>query len=91
MILKASVCFLKYANVSKHPVKVWEYSERQNEGHAMRADINVDLNIARAYLDDDGSKGNMAILKISAIIPFIKNVFLVDVLDEKDKTTTICL
>lgn len=47
--------FLMVSDISlKKPPTKFGYSPRQDEGHAMRCDINVDLNIARAYIDDNG-------------------------------------
>ena len=47
--------FLRTANVSlKKPPKRFGYDARRKEGHDMKADLNVDLNIARAYVDENG-------------------------------------
>jgi len=47
--------FLLVSDVSlKNPPKRFGYSDQRNEGHAMKDDINVDLNIARAYVDENG-------------------------------------
>lgn len=82
-----SICmFLEHANVSlKNPPKKFGYSERQNEGHAMRADINVDLNIARAYVDDDGIKREYGDPE-DKCMDEVRKLFpvLVDVLNEKE-------
>ena len=59
---------------SKHPVKVWEYTDAEKAGHEMLKYLNRDANLARAYLNDEGDKGAYTD-ESDVIIPFIKNVF----------------
>lgn len=59
---------------SKHPTKVWEYTDAEKAGHKMLKYLNRDANLARAYLNDDGDKGAYTD-ETDVIIPFLKNVF----------------
>jgi hypothetical protein len=68
----------------KHPTKSWKYSDEQQAAHEMVKYCNRDANLARAFIKDDGELASY-MDDSDAIIPFIKDVLVPNILSTWNK------